>query len=279
MQQQRLDIQRHFHPEHFKSVPVGENEIFIVVGESSLPISKGAAVLVGETGRNGVSNMALASLAPYLNGFGWSTILVSAPELNFELPGSEPEAETESDNNQESSTPPGSDPQRTANDLPPPNQYIPSEFAPTRISSAQFEAQEQAFQILMNSVENERQSFPGFFLVIAQGTSAAWLTKMYADNALPLPDALVTLGINWPQQNLNEQLPEIISRTEVPILDIYNQFDNDWTRNSADTRRITTIKSLKLHYRQRELIGPQIEHYQMDYLSREIHGWLTYLGW
>lgn len=291
LEQLKLDVERALRPDQFKSLLIGSNETVVVINESNLALSKGAAVLVSETGRNGASQLALAPLSPYLNDFGWTTIMVTAPKLDFELDldemqdaasgtaenqASENAAETAADGGTSSD---GMASAQDPNDLPPPNQLIPSYTSTPIITENMFQQQEQSFQLLMNAIESERENYPGFFLLVAQGTSAAWLAKMYTETNTPPPDAVVTLGVNWPQQDLNQQVPEIIAQTPFPVLDIFNQFDSEWAVKTANDRRIAAVKSLKLHFRQREIIGPRYDHSQYEYLSREIHGWLTYMGW
>lgn len=279
-EQLKQDVERSLRPEQFKTLLVGTEETVVMINDSTRALSKGAAVLVSETGRNGASQQALAPLAPYLNNFGWTTIMVTAPRMAFEA---ETEDSTQSEATENSDVSPDMVPDATSidpNDLPPPNQLIPSYTSTDVITETMFEQQEQAFQLLMNAIEQERQNYPGFFLLIAQGTSAAWLSKLYGDGTLrDEPDAVVTLGVNWPQHDLNQQVPDIIAQTPFPVLDLFNQFDSDWTKNTAHLRQVSATKSLKLHYRQREIIGPRFDHYQYEYLTREIHGWLTYMGW
>lgn len=306
-EQLKLDIERRLRPDQFKSVLIGQNETLIVIHESNLAISKGAAILISETGRSGASQLALAPLAPYLADFGWTTIMVSAPPLDFEsdlpedlppIPISPPastetpdnaseDSETEQPEQESQQTEPSTDSTQqnpagtmSSSNIPPPNQAVPSYTSTPIISEQLFQQQQQAFQLLMNALEQERSEYPGFFLLIAQGTSAAWLAGLYVDGTLQdQPDALVTLGVNWPQHDLNQQLPDLLAETPFPVLDIYNQFDSDWTKRTAQQRKVAAVKSLKLHFRQREIIGPRYDHYQHEYLSREIHGWLTYMGW
>ena len=270
----KLDIERAFAPEVFKSVLLGETETLILLQESNLALTKGLAILVGETGRNGISDHALAMLAPQLNNVGWTTALVSAPALEFKAKEAAAADSVDDDTSNESSN----ESQSSAK-LPPPHQYIGPEIDTGLIDDALFTEQKQAFQLLISTVQQERENYPGFLLVVAQGTSAAWLADLYVEETLPSPDAMVSLGINWPQHNLNQRIPELIAKTEFPVLDITNQFDSRWSQNTAAGRKVAALKALKLHYRQREIIGPQLQHYQMDYLTREIHGWLTYLGW
>lgn len=290
LEQLKMDVQRSMRPDQFKTLLLGEQETVVVINESQQALSKGVAVLVSETGRNGASQLALAPLSPFLTEFGWTTIMVTAPNLDMEsmmpmdmMTASSDGSGSEQMNTGSTTTEQMADSAQSQNSdpnaMPPPNQLIPSYTATPVISDALFQQQEQAFQLLMNAIETERQTYPGFFLLIAQGTSAAWLAKLYNEGNMEMPDALVTLGVNWPQHDLNLQVPGIIAETIFPVLDIYNQFDSEWSLQTTQQRRVAAVKALKLHYRQREIIGTRFDHTQQEYLAREIHGWLTYMGW
>lgn len=280
LEQLKMDVIRSMRPDQFKTLLLGEQETIVVINESQQALSKGVAVLVSETGRNGASQLALAPLSPFLTDFGWTTIMVTAPKLDLastapmEMLENSSSEQTSSDGDNVTQTD-----NAAPNAMPPPNQLIPSYTATPVISESLFQQQEQAFQLLMNAVDAERQNYPGFFLLIAQGTSAAWLAKLYNEGNMEMPDALVAMGINWPQHDLNLQVPGILAETIFPVLDIYNQFDSDWTLQTVQQRRVAALKELKLHYRQREIIGTRFDHTQQEYLAREIHGWLTYMGW
>jgi hypothetical protein len=65
----------------------------------------------------------------------------------------------------------------------------------------------------------------------------------------------------------------------MPVLDLYNSRDNEWSQATVTQREIATIKSLKLQYRQRELLGFNQYRQYNAYLSKEIYGWLSHMGW
>jgi hypothetical protein len=53
----------------------------------------------------------------------------------------------------------------------------------------------------------------------------------------------------------SQRLPQWIANTPMPVLDLYNSRDNGWSQTTVSQREIASIKSLKLQYQQRELLG------------------------
>ncbi len=267
---QKQDAQRLLRPESYRTMMVGTQEVVIVSHEANLPLAKGVILLVSESGRPGASQVGLAPMTGYLNDYGWATILLTAPTLEWQA---EPEQETATGSPTDAST----EQQSSGEDgqaLP-----VPSFDAPLSINQAMYQRQEQKFMLLMNAAMQEAQNYPGFIVVAAQGTSAAFLAKIYADGQLRAPDAFVSISANLPQKDLNNAVADAIARTPMPVLDIYNQWDNEWTTSTARARKVTAEKALKLHFRQREIVGPAINRQQFQYIAKEIHGWLTYMGW
>jgi len=250
-QQFRLDIERSIESERYELLLAGEHEIQIFTSESHTPITKGVAVLINEYAQAPLGHMTLAPLVEHLNNTGWVTIVMPAPSLALL--------------NQQ------------ANDE---QQLSPKAFSDSPfITEQSFQQQEQQLMLQMRSVVQKTEQYPGFFLVIAQGTSAAWLIKLYAEQQLETPDALISLAAYWPIQKWNKQLPQLMAQTSMPILDIYNRWGNNWTQKTIEQRRIAAVKELKMHYRQREIIGQPFDKQQFNYLGKEIYGWLTYMGW
>lgn len=272
-QQLRLDIERFLAPDKFQTILVGEEEKIVVLNEANIALTKGVAILVTESGRSSLNRFALASLVPYLNDFGWVTILTPAPTDGLQIPIKET-TETDDSQPQEST---GENTSTTTVNSPIEG---PKPFVGNRtIYDESFEQHEQNMINLLNSVARLSGNYPGFFLVIAQGTSAAWLTKIYAELKLPMPDALVAISANWPDHHYNKDLPRLMGRTPIPVLDLYSQGDNLFTTRTAKDRRVASERSLKLHYRQREIAAQSHDPNQYEMIAKEIYGWLTYMGW
>lgn len=291
IEQLRRDVQRQMDPDEFKTVLVGEQETVMVLNEANLPLSKGVIIIVSEAGRNGASQISLAPMAKHFNDFGWATILLTAPNYQWQV--QEDQVQTSEAQTTETTQPPPTDqPQEGASsentdgtqtgsssDQPAPQTPLESYTAPDTINQKMFEAQELQFTLLMNAAQQEAFNIPGFKVVVAQGTSAAFLAKLYSENRIPIPDAFVAISANWPVKSLNDQVPTFLSQTPVPVMDIYNQWDNKWTTSTARARKVTAEKSLKMHFRQREIIGQALNREQYYYVAREIYGWLIYMGW
>ena len=284
-QQIQNDIQRVLEPDQYETTLVGEDEILLVINQADTAIVKGVAVIVGEAGRNSLNNYALASLVEPLNSYGWVTILLPAPTVGLEgiFDSSNMSTGNNIDSTNANSEPPAPTAQTTEDSNQLSNEQANRNIQPysqsTVISNAGFIAHEQRMNQLMSSATQFSSQYPGFFLVIAQGTSAAWLSKIYSEEQVEQPDALITISVNWPEKKFNKLIPEFIAQTPTPVLDIYSQWDSEWTTKTAKKRAIAARKSLKLHYRQREIIGQPFDPNQFIYLSKEIHGWLTHMGW
>lgn len=258
-QQLVWDVKRSMHDDQYETLLVGEREVLLVVNEASTPISKGVAVLIGEAGQGPFSHQRLAPLASLLNDVGWVSMIMTAPSSAFLDAGS----------NQEQGAATDSPEQASPNPLE--GQSI--------IDSEAFTLHEQELMTQLQAVTQRTQQYPGFFLVIAQGTTAAWITKLYSEKQIDLPDALVIISPFWPQREFNMQLPRWVAETEMPVLDIYSPWDSEWSLKRVKERNVAATKALKLHYRQRELIGQTIDQQQYAFLSKEIYGWLSYMGW
>ncbi|XOV81049.1 MAG: DUF3530 family protein [Aestuariibacter sp.] len=268
------DVQRTLHPDRFKKVLVGEQETVFFSNNANLPLNKGIMILVSEAGRNGASKISLAPMARYFNDYGWATLLITAPDYQWQMP--------EEQATQSSSQPQPTDsaPETTNEEIPKSvDQGVPAYDATPVINQTMFDAQEQQFLLLMNAANQEAATFPGFIVVIAHGTSAAFLAKLYSEDQLMAPDAFVAISSNWPVKSLNDQIPNLLARTPAPVMDIYNQWDNDWAKSTAKQRRVVAEKSLKMHFRQREIIGQALNQTQYEYIAKEIYGWLSYMGW
>lgn len=260
-QQITMDIQRSQFADSFETLLAGEREIVIVEQASNTPLTRGVAVLIGESGHGPFSQHNLTELATLLNDYGWVTMTMPAPTAVFfdKKPATEMADEGNNAEMEEKTVHPKS--------------------GLVAVDQKEFEQQEQQLMLQLQAIVPKTQQYPGFFLVIAQGTSAAWLSKIYSEKKLGLPDALVVVSPYWPERDYNMLLPQLISATEMPVLDVYSRWDNEWSHNTFLKRKVAAEKALKLHYRQRELIGQTLDTEQYKLLSKEIYGWLTHMGW
>lgn len=272
------DLQQQAHADSFDILLVGERQIALVIKQASTPLVKGVAVLINDASQFSIGDNSLAPLADKLNSWGWVTMQMPAPQIDFapiateENDQDKASQETQTQNNPSLNIT-AQQPQTAT------SANFNSVSGAVVISQQSFAQQQQQLQQQLQAIVSRTEQYPGFFLVIAQGTSAAWLTKLYSEEKLESPDALIILSPYWPQRNYNNQLPALVAKTSMPILDFFNQFDNAWSQATAAQRLVSAHKNLKLHYRQRELIGQQLDHQQYLLMAKEIYGWLTYLGW
>lgn len=263
-QQLLLDVQRSEFADRYETLLAGERELVVVTQESTTPLTKGVAVIIGESGVGPFNQNSAAELATLMNQYGWVSMVMPAPTSAFYAEGTT------------SAAAPAQDQPDT---VPNSQQTIHPKQGPVVLEQSEFDRQEQQFLLQLQAIVPKTQQYPGFFLVIAQGTSAAWLAKIYSEQKLALPDALVVVSPYWPERAYNQQLPDLLANTQMPVLDIFSQWDNEWGKRTTADRKISAEKALKLHYRQRELIGQMIDKEQYKLLSKEIYGWLTQMGW
>lgn len=285
-QQQKWDIERTISADAFETALVNNEEVLFVINEANLAITKGVAVIIGEAGNNSLSHMSMSQLVEPLNDYGWVTVLVSAPTTAFSGEHNEVIPDMNSNN---PVTPPDVNDLAASAAQPSTTPVTAPGTAPATPVLPQAEAQvfqdedflrhETQLVALMEQVVTYSSRYPGFFLVIAKGTTSAFLAKLYAEEKAGQPDALVTLGTHWPERSRNKALAKYLGEIETPVLDLYNSRDNSWIKTTAKLRRVEAERALKLHYRQREIVGQSYDSEQYQYIAKEIYGWLTYMGW
>ncbi len=277
----QLDIQRGLFADSYQSFEVDDQPIIYLLEENTTAITRGVAVMVADSGIPIAGQEGFATLAKELNKIGWVTILLPAPDAGF-LPILEPESIADNDPTTASTTPLDNKTTTETQLGAQSSATTPiniNKMAVTTIDDQAFIKHEQQLVSLLQAVIEKSKEYPGFFLVISKGTSAAWLSKIYAEKQLGTPDAFVAISPYWPDRKHNQRLPQWIASTPMPVLDLYSNSDNGWAKNTVSQREITAVKSLKLQYRQRELLGFNLNKQQNAYISKEIYGWVSHMGW
>jgi hypothetical protein len=284
----KLDIQRGLFADAYQTFEIDERPIIYVLQENTTAITRGVAVLIADSGIPIVGQEGFAALANELNKIGWVTLLLPAPDIGF-MPTIEQQATEEDEEDEEYEE----DEETTTADIEPPipsEEAVTSPSAPildldinksavTTIQDLAFIKHEQQLVSLLQAAFEKSQEYPGFFLVISKGTSAAWLSKIYAEKTLDTPDAFVIISPYWLDRKHNQQLPQWIANTSMPVLDLYSIWDNAWAQQTVTPREVATIKALKLQYRQRELLGFNMHEQHSVYIAKEIYGWISHMGW
>jgi hypothetical protein len=291
----QLDIQRGLFADQYQVLQMQGQDVYYLLQENTNAIARGVAVLVADRGISMVGDQNLTALARELNKLGWITMNFSGPDLIMPIVADFPPTATENSDNgnqAETETVPATDNNENiatdGNDSVADNSPIPtairlapalSKLAASAMQPAVFAEQEQRLVALLQEAAEQALQYPGFLLVIGQGSSAAWLTSIYAQQKLDSPDAFVAISAHWPDREYNRTLPGLMANTAMPVLDLYHQSDNTWVVNTASIRAIEAVKSLKLQYRQRQLLGNSRNPQQVPHLSKEIYGWLSHMGW
>lgn len=244
------DIQQRQPASEVTQLLAGREEISVQTQEATVPLTRGVAIIVTEAKHGLFGGSGVSSIADSLNKWGWFTLILPAPMLNFSNDNSLMPEET----------------LNARSSLSPFNQE-----GLTRYSLALSQRIEAAF----NTVE----STPGYRLIISHGVSSAGLIRLYSQGSLIEPDGLVVAGPFWPQSQLNRELPTQLALTAFPVLDLTNEWDNRWSQKTQTLRSTKATTELKMHYRQRDIVGTEYNQQQYHYLAKEIYGWLTFLGW
>jgi hypothetical protein len=276
----QLDIQRGLFADTYQSFNIDDQQIIYVLQENTTAITRGVAVMIADSGIPIVGQEGFATLANEMNKIGWVTILIPAPDVGF-IPTIDPQGELEEDGEpttEEEVAITSADTLEASPSAPLLDLDI-SKSAVTTIDDQAFVKHEQQLVSLLQAVIEKAQEYPGFFLVISKGTSAAWLSKMYTEKTLDSPDAFVVISPYWPDRKHNKRLPEWIANTPMPVLDLYSSGDNGWARKTVTRRQIAAVKALKLQYRQRELLGFNMHQQHSAYIGKEIYGWISHMGW
>lgn len=228
----------------------GTEQVPVKVAEAHVPLTRGVAIIVTEQQHGLYGQQGLSAVATSLNDWGWYTVVLPAPKISL-----------------------SSDAQRNA--LPEANattaQLSLSEESLTRYSLALSQR--------IEAVYAQVQTTPGYRLIVSQGVSSAGLIRLFQQGTVAAPDGLVTAAPFWPDSELNGVLPEQLANTVFPVLDLTSEWDNRWSIATAQERAIKATTGLKIHYRQRDIIGTDYNAVQYHAVAKEIYGWLTFLGW
>lgn len=257
---QEIDLKRGLFSDEYTDLKVGENTRPFILSERTTSIGRGVALLVTDSGLPPRSQQGLAPLIKQLNQLGWVTLLLPVPNNDF---FTEPLAE---------------EPTQTQTTVPlPVDNLLKASASP--FSDKTYKQHLQQLTQLMQAGYQKSSEYPGFLLVIAQGTSAASLSQLYAEQQLRSPDAFVVVSPYWPERNANKLLATNLANTSMPVLDLYSEWDNNWSLASVSARKIAAVKTLKMQYRQREIIGNNFTQQSAMYITKEIYGWLSRMGW
>lgn len=140
-----------------------------------------------------------------------------------------------------------------------------------------FESQVTALNQRLQSWQQAQQEYLGFSVMIAEGVTAALLVKALLAQPQQMPDVLVVLDLYLPNQQANRAVSRQLAQLQLPVLDIYSEAGNPWTRSAQQWRSQLSQKYQHISYRQKQLLG-SAEVAQRQ-LATTIKGWLQHHGY
>lgn len=138
---------------------------------------------------------------------------------------------------------------------------------------------QQQLQRTIEAVKQAQGAPFGYQVIVAQGVMAAWIVRVYSEQQLPLPDALVLISSYYPNPKLNTELANAIADLPIPVYDLYYRDSNRWSLQGARERLIAAHKKQKLNYRQSQInTDPNLQN-SGKLLAKQLYGWFNALGW
>ncbi|MDF3124789.1 DUF3530 family protein [Rheinheimera sp. 1928-s] len=134
---------------------------------------------------------------------------------------------------------------------------------------------QQRIEVAMQSAMAENSTV----IIVAQGSSAALISQLYADKKLQEPQSLILLEAYLPAAEQQRSLPLAIAKQQVPTLDLIQQQGNQQVAAQWLLRKQLARQQQKLLYRQREISGLSAQAETQQQVFKEIYGWLSYQGY
>ena len=292
-----MDMRSQLHADEFTLIDVGNNRVPILISPSEQPITKGIVLIIGDADMPLGRQDSLSQIANSLPAVGWTTVVMPSLGLslgaNIAFPidnnDTQESAKTSDSTQQDKTLSENTDttPDVTAlDDIDNDNQTIVDEqvnslSATPSISEAELVVYALEIEAFIGATLNHMQATMGHRIIVSQGMTAATIAKLVADEHATMQqiDALVINNPYWPIRKLNNKIPMVVAQTPIPVLDLVSYWDNSWSRQTEQARKIKARTELKEIYRQADIVGQSFDQAQKEYIARQIQGWTTYLGW
>lgn len=134
---------------------------------------------------------------------------------------------------------------------------------------------QQRIAVAMTSAMTENSTV----VIVAQGSSAALISQLYADKKLQEAQSLILLEAYLPQPDQQRSLPLAIAKQQVPTLDMMQERGNSQIAAQWQLRKQLAKQQQKLMYRQREISGLIAQAETQQRVFKEIQGWLSFQGY
>jgi len=238
------DIKHFTNTKNIKPMLAGSEDIITLLNEETSGNPRGVAILLPNWQQPLVSSKAINYLSNTLPSKGWTTITIQSPKMPKNYPSKKMNLLEREEENQETL-----------------NQY------------------QKKLSVIIKKVLEKAMNYPGIFLVVAEGSNAAILVNLYAQQTDIQPDALVLLSPHLLNQSDNQFFANNLASIAVPALDLYLSRDNKLVSANAPMRKAKSKKMLKVFYRQQQFNNVISGAYPLSDLLKAINGWLKNIGW
>lgn len=286
---------RHFIPDRqIKFLNAGDKEFIALFKEQTAGLTKGTAIIVPDIEQPIHKQAAISGLYDKLTNYGWNSLLLTMPDdlsqiIDKEDSAKDPATDDNATDNVEVGTvdeepatdeQPKSDAESTTEtaEQTNPNLQLKSFYIDPIFSPEGSKKISTEIQLRLDAAWQLASGSPGYYLVICQGKSCAWITEIIANNRQFMPDALIMISAFMPQQDANQQLAERVANSDYAILDLYQDADNSWVLANVNIRKILSRKQFKVEYRQRKLHVGTNYYGQQSRILKEIYGFLSSVG-
>jgi hypothetical protein len=247
-----LDMRRALFTDEYVVLDVNEQQVVMQLRENTNAIARGVSLFISDAGELPGSDESSNPLIEQLNNLGWVTMVITIPTTEMFALNNPPTDNVDS---------------------------LSAKLMTSQLDPERYQANLSYVAALVQGAMEQARRYPGFVLVITQGMAAASLSQLYAEGTLNAPDAMVVINPYLPDRQYNKKLATYLAKTPMPVLDLYNQSDSRWSQSQVVARRTAAVKTLKLEYRQREIIGVAWQAQSTHYIAKEIQGWLKHMGW
>ena len=240
----KQDISNYLDQEEVKPVLAGDEEINLLIVEQTQRSPRGVAIMVPDINYHPASATAFGPLRYLFSDIGFTSL--SIVPLDYQSM------------------------------TMPPDQAMASALTGSEVwDSGIAEQLKSTLALKLKAALSEAENYPGHFIIVAQGQSAALVNQSIVSGLVPAPDGLVMISPYLPEYKANKAIAKEIATNQIPTLDLLFNDDNRWVKGNAERRFKQTRKHLKPDYRQRSL------GYGRDsfYLMGEIDGWARFNGW
>ncbi len=252
-------LSAHYMPEELLDITVGDKTTTVIRHNSRTSVTKGVMVFLVDASREGANQQSVAGVASELNTLGWASIRASVPKIPLQTKAQE---KTEENNG---ATTDG------------PTARVPT--IDNTITNEAFAQHQQYLTALLQALVPITEEYPGFWVVVAEGSTAAWLSKIYGSDTITSPDALVLLAPYWQQTDLNKTIAGQLAATRPPLLMLDFQDQSHWANTTYEARKTALVKARKLHARHRYINASRYNMLFNQDVAYQIQNWTRHMDW